>query len=128
MGRMKVTQIVPPREFAVGQARDVVLRDCARIELAPDEQITFVTGGGAEYDVARKSWGFYATPSTNGRLRSFGLRAALVKGPGDKYYVMLVDAARRSEFDAYCGREGHEVIAWLDDAASLAAIERAVPR
>jgi hypothetical protein len=124
---MKVTPIVPPREFAVGAARDVVLRDCARIELAPDEQVTFVTDG-AEYDVARKSWGFYATPSTNGRLPSFGLRAVLVKGPGAKYYVMLVDAARRADFDAYCGREGHEVVAWLDDAASLAAIERAVPR
>ena len=53
--------------------------DCGRIALAPDEQVTFTTEAGGEYDVTRKSWGFYATPSINGRLKTFGLRAALVR-------------------------------------------------
>ena len=76
---MKITEQQPPRVFRTGRAQPIDLHDCARIQLDPDEQVTFITESGAEYDVARKAWGFYATPSLNGRLRQFGLRAALVK-------------------------------------------------
>src|SRR5881628_2648488 len=76
---MKVSERNPPREFQTGRGEPIVIRDCARIRLEPDEQVTFVTPAGAEYDVARKAWGFYATPSLNGRLLNFGLRAALIR-------------------------------------------------
>ena len=39
------------------------------VYLAPNEQLTFVTENKNRYDVARKYWGFYATPSINSRLK-----------------------------------------------------------
>ena len=76
---MKFTPIDPPRRFQVsGRGVTLMLSDCGRVALEPGEQVTFTTAAGGEYDVARKDWGFYATPSTNSRLKSFGLRAALV--------------------------------------------------
>ena len=55
-----------PRRFAVGNADKIEIRDCGNLALEPDEQVTLVTESGAEYDVARKDWGFYATRDTAG--------------------------------------------------------------
>lgn len=121
---VKVTPRVPPRTFAVGRRHPIVLKDCARIELDADEQVTFVTQAGAEYDVARKSWGFYATPSLNGRLREFGLRAVLVKSPAERFYVMLVERGQEAGFHDYLILEGHSIVTWLDEDAPLQALER----
>ena len=65
---MKFEPIEPPRRFVVGAHEDVELSDCGRVALDPDEQISLTTDAGAEYDVTRKDWGFYATPSLNERL------------------------------------------------------------
>ncbi len=120
---MKFTLIDPPRVFDVGPDKEIRIKDCARIELQPDEQVTFVTESGSEYDVARKSWGFYATPSLNGRLASFGWRAALAKSSGAKYYLFLVEQGKESDFQAYLGSEGHVVICWLSSDDELCALE-----
>ena len=122
---MKLKSNQPPREFAIGRGQPIVMKDCARIELEPDEQVTFTTAAGAEYDVARKAWGFYATPSLNGRLLNFGLRAALVKSPLGKYYVLLMERGHEDQFERYLDLEGNVVVRWLDDDADLAAIEGA---
>ena len=115
--------MVPPRVFKVGNGDSIEMRDCARIRLEPDEQVTFVTETGAEYDVARKSWGFYATPSLNGRLPSFGLRGALVRGPDGKIYVFLVERAKEADFEHYLDDEGHIVVCWLDGDSELELLE-----
>ena len=79
---MKIDSIDPPRTFEAGfPEHRVTLHDCAHIHLNPDEQVTFCTESGAEYDIVRKEWGFYATPSLNGRLFRFHLLAYLVKKP-----------------------------------------------
>ncbi len=119
---MKITPTDPPRPFAVGY-RDTVLRDCASLELDPDEQVTFVAGTGSQYDVVRKSWGYYATPSINGRLVRFGLRAALVRSRDGKCFLHLVEQDSMAEYEAYNAAEGLSVIAWLDDDKTLAALE-----
>jgi hypothetical protein len=106
----------PPREFRAGSLK---LHDCARIELQPHEQVTFVTAGGSEYDVARTPWGFYATPSLNGRLPSFGLRATLVRNAVGKYFVLLVESGLEESFRDYCETETIEVVAWLDEDSTL---------
>lgn len=121
---MKIDEKKPPREYTVGRAHPFTIKDCGKIALDPDEQVTFVTGKGAEYDVARKDWGFYATPSTNGRLASFGLRAALVKNDQGRWYVMLVEKGHEPSFERYLADEANRVVVWLDDEAALAAIER----
>lgn len=119
---MKVVEQQPPRTFRTGRAEPIEIKDCARIHLAPDEQVTFLTESGAEYDVAREAWGFYATPSLNGRLLNFGLRAALVRSFVGKYYVFLVEAGREDGFDAYLRAEDNTLVRWLDNDASLAAL------
>lgn len=121
---MKVERRDPPRAFRAGS---VELRDCAAIDLEPHEQVTFVTAGGGEYDVARMPWGFYATPSLNGRLPSFGLKAALARNPAGKYFVLLVERDFDADFHAYCEAEGIAVVAWLDEDRALEALAGAHP-
>ena len=117
---MKFDPKDPPRRFSVGNAVKFEMRDCAEIALDPDEQVTFVTESGAQYDVARKDWGFYATPSLNGRLETFGLRGVLIRNRGTgRYFVLLVERGREALFDQYCAVENLAVIAWLDGTAAL---------
>lgn len=117
---MKFLEKKPPREFvARGAGADVTLRDCATIDLDADEQVTFVTGSGAEYDVARKDWGFYATPSVNGRLKSFGLRTALVTSATGLRYLMIVEEARAAEFLDYLDSQDLGLTCWLDDDTAV---------
>tara|TARA_Y100001978_G_C23643547_1_gene409567 strand:+ start:255 stop:617 length:363 start_codon:yes stop_codon:yes gene_type:complete len=105
----------PVREFRVGIEKDITIKDCGSINLEPNEQVSFITDKNAEYDVVRKSWGFYATPSTNKRLKNFGLRAALVKNSQNNYFIMLVEKGFEDDFFAYLKKELNEVIVWLDE-------------
>lgn len=109
---MKVSSQTPPRDFTV---KGVTISHVADIDLAPDELITFKTESGAEYDVARKDWGYYATPSINGRLKDMGLRTALVSNPEGRLYVLLVELSKMAAFDAYCTEQTIDVLKWLDD-------------
>ena len=121
---MKFKLIEPPRVFTAGRDEYIKIKDCAHIELAPDEQATFLTESGAEYDVVRKSWGFYATPSLNGRLQHFGLRAALVRSPGGKFYVFLIEKGKEAECQHYLNVENHDIVCWLDNDEQLKELER----
>lgn len=121
---MKLELNDPPRTFRVGPGGRIEMKDCAHIQLAADEQVTLVTESGAEYDVARKSWGFYATPSLNGRLKNFGLRGALVKSPHNLFYIFLVEQDKESELYHYLELEEHVIISWLDHDQALTQIER----
>lgn len=121
---MKLTQLIPPRSFKVGTKTIIEMKDCAHIQLEADEQVTFETESGAEYDVARKAWGFYATPSLNGRLGQFGLRAVLVKSPGARFYILLVERGKEAEFYTYLSSEEHIIITWLDNDKALETLEQ----
>lgn len=99
----------------MGLKKQIEISDCGRVELGADEQVTFVTPSGKEYDVAAKSWGFYATPSINKRLREQGFKTALVKNSRGRFYVMLVDPDRMAEFEAYLQEEKQAVEEWLDE-------------
>jgi hypothetical protein len=112
---MKIVKKEPPRVFQVGEGRKISISDCGKIHLEPDEQVTFVTATGKEHDFAAKSWGFYATPSVNGRLVNQGLKTALVKNSYGRYYIMVVDTERIPDFEAYLSSEKNEVVEWLDE-------------
>lgn len=113
----------PPSEFEVGFGERIVMRDCGRAELEPDEQMTFTTEDGAEYDVARKDWGFYATPSLNARLVEHGLHAVLVKNRIGRYFVLLVEQGKEELFERYLAVEGLTVVRRLDSTEALEALE-----
>ena len=111
---MKFSPVEPPREFAVGRDKQITLRDCSRIELEPNEQVTFVTQT-TEFDVAKKSWGYYATPSLNKRLHRFDLRGVLTKGAdGDTFFLLLVERGKEDEFAGYLADTGMSIVCWLD--------------
>lgn len=120
---MKFIPIDPPRKFEVsGAGIRLHLSDCGRVALAADEQVTFTTEAGGEFDVTRKNWGFYATPSTNGRLKIFGLRAALVRNVAGRLFVVLVEQGKEAEFLAYVEADKQTLLTWLDDDASVERI------
>ena len=117
---MRFDQKNPPRRYQVGNAAKFDISDCGSLHLDPDEQVTFVTDSGKELDVTRKSWGFYATPSVNGRLLEFGLRAVLVynKRTG-RYFILLVEKDRVDSFQKYIDEEGLDLVSWLDTTEVL---------
>lgn len=106
---------LPARAFRVG-LNNIEITDTGTMYLDADEQITFSCERGSEYDVCRKDWGYYATPSVNGRLKNFGFKTAFVRNiTRDMRYVMLVEEAKMSEFLQYLDYEGLEIISWLDE-------------
>jgi hypothetical protein len=123
---MKIDLKNPPRSYEVGRTVKLKMKDCGTVRLEPDEQLTFTTEAGAEYDLARKDWGFYATPSLNGRLQQFGLRAVLVKNMIGRFFVLLVESGKESLFDQYVAVEELRIIAWLDNSENLALVESAL--
>jgi hypothetical protein len=125
---MKFEPKIPPREFEVGYDVKGTLRDCGAMRLAADEQITFLTEAGGEYDLTRKEWGFYATPSLNGRLAGFNLRAVLVKNRVDRFFVLLVERGKEAAFDRYVAAEPLKIVAWLDTLEAPQALEAAMDR
>ena len=104
-----------PRAFAVGQDGQITIHDHGQIYLDPDEQVTFMTAAGAEYDLVRKDWGYYATPSVNDRLKRFGFKTALVRNSKGQVYIMLVEKEKMETFEAYIQAEKNYVLDWLDD-------------
>jgi len=124
---MKFKPKKPPRVFSVGIGMKVPLIDCGTLSLAPDEQVTLVTESGGKYDVARKSWGFYATPSLNGRLQQLKLRGVLIRNTNTgRYFIVLVEEGKHEEFWDYLNAENLEVVYWLDTTERLDALKQAV--
>ena len=123
---MKIEPKNPPRVYEVGRGAVVRMQDCGSVRLEPDEQLTFTTEQGAEYDLARKNWGFYATPSLNGRLLQFGLHAVLVKNKIGRYFVLLMEQGKQAEFDEYIRLEELEIIAMMDSTENLERLESAL--
>lgn len=119
---MKFLPIDPPRQFDSDGTGRFMISDCARIELQAEEQITFVAPSGSEFDVTRKPWGYYATPSLNGRLPAKGLHPALVSNSQKRYFIHLVEDGLEKEFEEYLALGEMRVVLWLDER-TLSAIE-----
>jgi hypothetical protein len=120
---MKFEAKTPPRRFTVGNSVKFDMLDCGEVRLQPDEQVTFRTATGAEYDVAAKGWGFYATPSLNGRLEQFGLRGVLIRNRDtSRYFMLLVESGKEVLFDTYCNQENLAVVAWLDSTEACESL------
>ncbi len=105
---MKIIEKKPSRVFKVG-TKDTKIRHVADIELDSDEQVTFLGENNSEYDFVKKSWGYYASPSINKRLKSFNIRSFLVKNETGQIYLMCVEDPKIKEFKNYCEKERQEV-------------------
>lgn len=119
---MKVNENNPPREYKVGRGQ-ISIKDMGKVSLEDDEQVTFITNNGAEYDLCKKSWGFYATPSINGRLVSFNFKTALIRNSQTcNFFVIIVERTKQSDFINYCLDENLKIVCWLDDEKILKEI------
>ena len=122
---MKVINKNPPREFMVGTHEKFPMKDCAEIILEDDEQVTFKTNNGNEYDFAKKSWGYYASPSLNGRLITFDYRACLIRNKlSNRYFILVVEKNHEYDFYSYLKSESCEIIIWMDDTKNLNKIKQ----
>ncbi len=116
----------PPREYEVGFDQKSVIKDCATVQLEPNEQITLTTEQGGEYDVTRKNWGFYATPSLNGRLADFQLQAVLVKNKMNRFFVLLVEQGQENSFQEYVRSESLVIVCWMNNNENLQILDNSV--
>ena len=112
---MKLSEKKPKRSFFVGKNKKIKIEDCGSIHLDNDEMITFLTKDKKEWDVVKKSWGFYATPSINDRLYKQGYRCALVKNKKGSLYIMLIEKNKLNKFNSYILNEDNHVLMWLDE-------------
>jgi hypothetical protein len=112
---MKITPKNPPRQYKVGKDQKITISDMGAVHLNTDEQLTFMTENNQEYDLCRKDWGYYATPSVNDRLKRFGFKTAIVKNSKGQVYVMLVESDKIDIFNKYLVEENNRVIKWLDE-------------
>jgi len=120
---MMLEIIDPPRKFQAGFEEKRTISDCCHITLHPDEQVTFTNGSTIEYDVCRKDFGFYATPSLNSRLLKYNLRAVLVKNRIELFFVLLVEKGKEELFYEYLNEEKMVVVKWIDNTDDLRQIE-----
>jgi len=77
--------------------------------------ISFQTKSNKEYDFVAKEWGFYATPSINGRLKKEGFKTALVMNEHKNIYVMAVEEDKIHLFEDYLEKDKQNLICWLDE-------------
>lgn len=108
---MNVRRLDPPRRFTAGE---IAITHVADVELGDDEQVTFTTASGTEFDVVRKEWGYYATPSLNRRLPEHGLRPALCRAGDGRTSILLCERGAESRFAAYLSSQQMENLGWLD--------------
>ncbi|EQB34421.1 hypothetical protein M947_11100 [Sulfurimonas hongkongensis] len=101
-----------PRTFEVN---NIQIKDFGKIILEKNEMVSFKTNSNKEYDFVAKEWGFYATPSINGRLKKEGFKTALVKNSFKKYYINVVDIDKMDSFLKYLKQENSSIVEWMDE-------------
>lgn len=113
---MRLTVKTPPREFTVGAAANIVLRDCMTIRLEPGESAAIVNEDEtAVWPVQCRRWGFAVPVPLNRPIGRAGLRAVIAGRDADSLHLLLVDPAKAGAFEDYTAREGMRVIARLSE-------------
>ena len=112
---MKISFHNPARVFEPKGRGGPQLKDVASIELIADQQITLITESQCGHDFAAKDWGFYVSPSLNGRLKREGFKTALVKNSDNKVFLNFVEIAKMVEYEKYCIDSGKQIVEWLDE-------------
>ena len=112
---MKIFEKNPPRSFTVGKNGNTKIEDCGSIYLEDNEQVSFLTNDQKEYDIVKKDWGFYVTPSLNHRLKEQGFRSALIKNKKGSVFIMIAEKNKLDKFKDYILNEDNQILMWLDE-------------
>ena len=94
----------------------MAISDYGKVNLNPNDMVSFKTDSGAECDFTAKPWGFYLASSLNQRLKKEGFKVALVVNGQGKLYLNAVEASKMDLFKEYlAANQNSRVICWLDD-------------
>ena len=100
------------RKFKVG-IKKIELIEKAHISLKNNEMVTFKSNK-MEYDVVKKDWGYYATPSLNQRLLKFNFKTCIIKNKTSKnIFILIVDKKKIRSLNKYLKSENCAVVKWL---------------
>lgn len=100
------------RKFKVG-FNNITLSEVAKISLKQDEMVTFYNGK-IEYDIVKKNWGYYATPSINKRLINHNLKTCIIENIiTNNRFIILVQKNKKKKFNKYLKDEKCKVVKWL---------------
>jgi hypothetical protein len=109
---MKIRKI--GRKFKVGLNKNIQIKHIANIFLRSNEQITFFSKKKREYDFVKKDWGYYVTPSINGRLKKFNFLTCLVKNKLTKqFFILVIYKEKLNLFRKYLKKEKLKIVSWL---------------
>ncbi|MDC3114692.1 class I SAM-dependent methyltransferase [Candidatus Pelagibacter sp.] len=106
-----------PRIFTVGFDKSFIVKDFGKINVDhTDKEFELLTFSNKkkEYDFGITNWGYYATPSINGRLKNNGYQTFLVKNIYNKIYIMVVDDNKLIKFRKYIEFENQKILSRLD--------------
>jgi len=102
---MKIVKL--NRNFVVGGNKNIYINEKAKIYLKNNEQVVFLDQS-SQYEIVKKNWGFYATPSINKRLKKNKFRTFLVINKKKNIYLMLVNKSKIKIFNNYLKNEKNE--------------------
>ena len=105
------------RKFKIKSKLNTEITLIQKINLRKNQQITFVErskGKLKEYDVVKKDWGYYATPSINKRLKKFNYECALIKNKQNKFFLCLVNKDMKKKFYSYLKEDNQKIICWFN--------------
>lgn len=92
---MKVKKL--NRKFKPSKEFDIVINEKAKIYLQDNEQITLIDKFNNEYDIVKKPWGYYSTPSINKRLLKNNYHAYLVQNINNKTIFLFTVLKNKKE-------------------------------
>jgi len=124
---MKFIEKIPPRVFTLNPNEPIAtdFYDCGEIHLKDNELISFKTDSNKSYDITKKNFGYYATPSLNGRLKDQGFKSALIKNSSNRFYLLLVEnnPEKLNQFFTYLKNDLQQLVCWLDEEDNLKKID-----
>tara|TARA_B110000027_G_C15933800_1_gene218129 strand:+ start:177 stop:515 length:339 start_codon:yes stop_codon:yes gene_type:complete len=102
------------RIFQPNKKKRLFLNHVANINLKNNELVTFVDNNH-EYDVVKKAWGYYATPSINKRLVNNNFLTFLVKNRvTSDLFIFLVQKNKVKLFKDYIKKENIKIVLKLN--------------
>jgi hypothetical protein len=84
------------------------IKECAKIQLVKNEQVVFLSYG-SKYDFCKTNWGFYASPSINGRLKNEGFKCFIITNKNKKKYFVVVNKSKISKFREFLKDTKHVI-------------------
>lgn len=105
------------REFRTKSKLNTQITLLKKIYLKENQQITFLENfkkEKKEYDIVKKNWGYYATPSINKRLKKFGYECAIIKNKQNKFFLCLVNKDMKKKFKSYLIKDDQQIVCWLN--------------